>query len=344
MEIYLNNGHAFPVPVAVADHLLGLASHDQLKVLLFVLCHAGETLTEAQIAKSCKVQPAAVEEALVFWQDCNILQNAPAVPAVSVQKTAAEAPPAQADPVQPVQTVQQSRPAAAVQNSSRPNLTPGQIAERIKKDPELAEMFRAVKSFTGSQNYMIDNSLVWMHEYLGLQADIILMLAAFCKKIDCFNVRYMEQIAVEWQERGITTHKLALDDINRRTEARSFTGKIKTMFEMDRWPSKKQQAYIDEWQKNGYSLDMIELAYEKTRDKMGDKLKFDYLNGILQRWEQAGIRTPEDAAQEDAAFYAAKKQKTQMAGKSSAPASRTLKEADSASFDLEDFRELINKF
>ena len=86
MEIYLNNGHAFPVPVAVADHLLGLASHDQLKVLLFVLCHAGETLTEAQIAKSCKVQPAAVEEALVFWQDCNILQNAPAVPAVSVQK------------------------------------------------------------------------------------------------------------------------------------------------------------------------------------------------------------------------------------------------------------------
>ena len=91
MEIYLNNGHAFPVPVAVADHLLGLASHDQLKVLLFVLCHAGETLTEAQIAKSCKVQPAAVEEALVFWQDCNILQNAPAVPSVSVQKTAAEA-------------------------------------------------------------------------------------------------------------------------------------------------------------------------------------------------------------------------------------------------------------
>lgn len=335
MEIYLNNGHAFPVPVAVADHLLGLASHDQLKVLLFVLCHADETLTEAQIAKSCKVQPAAVEEALVFWQDCNILQNAPAVPSVSVQKTAAEAPPAETATVQPVQ---QSRPAAGVQNSSRPNLTPGQIAERIQKDPELAEMFRAVKSFTGSQNYTIDNSLVWMHEYLGLQADIILMLAAFCKKIDCFNVRYMEQIAVEWQERGITTHKLALDDINRRTEARSFTGKIKTMFEMDRWPSKKQQAYIDEWQKNGYSLDMIELAYEKTRDKMGDKLKFDYLNGILQRWEKAGIRTPEDAAQEDAAFYAAKKQ-AKPAGSS---ASRSNPDAADSSIDMDEVEKLMN--
>ena len=57
MEIYLNNGHSFPVPVAVADHLLGLASHDQLKVLLYVLCHANEPLSQEQIAKCCKVQP-----------------------------------------------------------------------------------------------------------------------------------------------------------------------------------------------------------------------------------------------------------------------------------------------
>ncbi len=343
MDIYLNNGHAFPVPVAVADHLLGLASHDQLKVLLFVLCHAGETLSEAQIAKSCKVQPAAVEEALVFWQDCNILQNAPAVPAVSVQKTAAEAPPAQAAPVQPVQTVQQSRPAAAVQNSSRPNLRPSEIAERIQKDPAVAEMFHAVESFTGKRNHIIDNSLVWMHEYLGLQPDIILMLAAFCAQ-EGFNVRYMEQIAVEWQERGITTHKLALDDINRRTEARSFIGRIKVMFQMKRDPTPKQQEYIDSWQQSGFLPELIRLAYEKARDKKGDEITLEsirYIDGILRRWEKAGIRTPEDAAQEDAAFYAAKIQETQTAGKST---SKSHREADNASFDLEEFKKLKNKF
>lgn len=338
MEIYLNNGHAFPVPVAVADHLLGLASHDQLKVLLYVLCHADETLTQAQIAKSCKVQPSAVEEALVFWQDCNILQNAPAVPAVSVQKTGAAAPPASAAASQGDLPVQQEHPAAGVQSSSRPNLTPGQIAERIQKDPELAEMFRAVKSFTGSQNYMIDNSLIWMHEYLGLQADIILMLAAFCKKIDCFNVRYMEAIAVEWQERGITTHKLALDDINRRTESRSFTGRIMHMFDMTHRPTSKQQEFIDNWQKSGYPMELIRTAYEKTREKFGNKLKFDYLNSILQRWEKAGIRTPEDAAQEDAAFYAAKKQAKPTG--SSAP--RSIPEAADSSIDMDEVEKLMN--
>ena len=86
MEIYLNNGHAFPVPVAVADHLLGLASHDQLKVLLYVLCHAGESLPQEQIAACCKVQPSAVEEAIVFWQDANVLQTAPPAASVRLQQ------------------------------------------------------------------------------------------------------------------------------------------------------------------------------------------------------------------------------------------------------------------
>lgn len=339
MEIYLNNGHAFPVPVAVADHLLGLASHDQLKVLLYVLCHADETLTQEQIAESCKVLPAAVEEALVFWQDANILLTAPAVPAVSVQKTAAAAPPAEAAP--PAQT---AAPAAQVQSSSRPNLRPSEIAERIKKDSAVAEMFRAVESFTGRRNHILDNSLIWMHEYLGLQPDIILMLAAFCAQED-FNVRYMEKVAVEWQERGITTHKLALDDINRRTESRRYTGIIMKLFEMQRRPTTKQQEYIDGWQKSGFSPELIRLAYEKTRDKMDDKLNFDYLNGILRRWETAGIRTPEDAAREDAAYYAAKKQKKQAGSPSGAKRpSKGRGDSDSASFELDDFDQLINKF
>ena len=333
MEIYLNNGHAFPVPVAVADHLLGLASHDQLKVLLYVLCHADETLTQEQVAESCKVQPAAVEEALVFWQDCNILLTAQAVSSVSVQKTAAAAPP----PAPAVQQVQ--KPAAQVQSSSRPHLTPSQIAERMEQNKALKDMFDAVAQFIGSMpNNYEQNSLIWMHEYLGLQPDILLMLAAFCKENGSFNPRYMEQIAVEWQERGITTHKLALDDINRRTENRSYTGKIMKLFEMNRRPTTKQQEYIDGWQKSGFSPELIRLAYEKTRDKMDDKLKFSYLNGILRRWEAAGIRTPEAAEREDAEYYAGKRQKKTTG----TAAVNGMPDAASSSIDMDEVEKLMN--
>ena len=82
MEIYLKQGHTFPVPVTVADHLLGLASHDQLKVLLYLLCHADEPLSAEAVAQNCKVRPDAVEEAVAFWQDANVLSGSPELPAV----------------------------------------------------------------------------------------------------------------------------------------------------------------------------------------------------------------------------------------------------------------------
>jgi DnaD/phage-associated family protein len=308
-------------------------------VLLYVLCHANEPLTQEQVAKSCKVQPSAVEEALIFWQDANVLLTAPAVPAVGLQKTAA-AP--QQSPVPPAAPPQQNpapaKPAAQVQSSSRPHLMPGEIAERIKKNRALAEMFRTAEQFARrTLNHTEQESLIWMHEYLGLPPDVILMLAYYCAQTDCFSVRYMEKIAVEWQERGITTHQLAQADITRRAEARSYTGKIMTLFQMDRRPTAKQQEYIDGWQNSGFSLDLIEVAYEKTRDKKGDKLSFSYLNGILRKWEASGIRTPEAAAQEDAAYYAARQQNAA----DSAAAKGTGKAAGS-SIDMDEVEKLMN--
>ncbi|MBR6717813.1 MAG: DnaD domain protein [Oscillospiraceae bacterium] len=341
MEIYLNNGHSFPVPVAVADHLLGLASHDQLKVLLYVLCHANEPLSQEQIAKCCKVQPAAVEEALVFWQDANVLLNAQPVPAAAVQNTAAAV---QTEPVLSQQPAPDVKPAAEAETvipriqstSSSFALRPSEIAERFQQNRALAEMYRAAEQIAGKPlTHTEQKSLIWMHEYLGLEPDLILMLAAFCVQENCFHVRYMEQVAVEWQERGVMTHALVEEDIRRRTEARSYTGRIMKLFEMSRRPTTKQQEFIDSWQKSGFSPELVQLACEITRDKKDDKIRFDYLNGILRRWEKAGIRTPEAARQADLAFYDNKKQ-TQAAGN---PAGQS---GNGSSIDMDEVERLMN--
>ena len=94
MEIYLKQGHTFPVPVTVADNLLKLASHDQLKVLLYLLCHAEEPLSAETVAQNCKVLPDAVEEAIAFWKDANVLSNTQELPAVRLQNTAPQQRPA----------------------------------------------------------------------------------------------------------------------------------------------------------------------------------------------------------------------------------------------------------
>ena len=308
-EVYVRFGQTFSVPTAVADHLLKVASHDQLKILLYVLCHADAPLSAEQIVRACSVLPETVEEALIFWQQVNVLQTAEPVPTVSLMQQTADAPAQQPAAPETVSVPPAAEPvrAAVPMTSDRFSLHPSEIADRVNHDPALAEMFRGIERLRGKiPNPTEQKSLIWIHEYLGLDPDLILMLAAFCVENNCFHARYMDAIAVEWQERGVTTHALVQADIQRRTEAKSYTGKIMKLFEMQRHPTKKQQEYIDKWCGSGIPLELIELAYEKTRENKDDKLSFPYLDGILKRWTDAGIRTAADAEKADAAFHSAK--------------------------------------
>ena len=335
MEIYLKQGHTFAVPVTVADNLLKLASHDQLKILLYLLCHADEPLTAETVAQNCKVLPEDVEAAVYFWQDANVLSAVQEQPSVRLQTAAPPVKPASAG--LPQKTEPKSS-ADAQNSSSQFSLMPSEIADRIRKNQAIAEMFRSIEPIAGRMlNNTEQKSMIWMHEYLGLEPDLILMLAAYCIQNDCFHVRYMEKIAVEWQERGVMTHALVEEDIRRRTEARSFTAKLMRMFEMKRQPTAKQQELFDRWRQQGWSSEMLRLAYEKTRNQNDDKLNFNYMNGILENWERSGIRTAAEAQKQDDAFYAAKKQK--RSGTRKPPEG-----SSNSSIDMSDVEKIMNPY
>ncbi len=324
MEVYLNTARHFTVPMPVADNLLGIASHDQLKVLLYVLAHHDEHLTDTDIAKACKVRVDAVEEAIVFWQSVNILQNhaEPTICHVSAQ--------AQADASETVKTAdipsepksEQPEPPAAPpsellqKNSSSYHLLPTEIVERQQANPTLASMLAETERLVGHLlSHTELRSIIWMHEYLGLGLDLIYMIIAYLVKNLCYNVREAESIAVKWHEAGIQTHEAAVADIERRSLSRSYTGRIMRIFEMSRRPTPKQQAYIDGWQKVGISPELVEYAYQISRDKNNDKLDFRYINGILKKWYEAKIHTVAEAESADAAYYESKrKQQTEQAG------------------------------
>lgn len=313
MEFYLRYGQTFPVPAAVAENLLKIASHDQLKVLLYVLCRAETAVTTDQIVSACNVTPDAVEDALVFWKNVNILRTDEAQPVVvlsrgsSVQQ--APLPKVSAPALAPAEPAvpQRKAPVALQVTSSACSMMPGEVAERIAQNQAIAEMFRVVEQQKGTVlSFAEEKSMIWMNEYLGLQPDLIVMLAAFCIEQGVFQVRYMEKIAVEWQERGVMTHELVQEDIRRRTESKSYTGRVMQIFQMTRRPTEKQQAFIDNWRTEGISLELVRIAYEKTRDNKDDKLHFPYLDGILQNWKKAGVSTPEQAEAADIAFRSAK--------------------------------------
>lgn len=173
----------------------------------------------------------------------------------------------------------------------------------------------------------MQNSLIWMTNYLGLKAEVILVLLVYCEKIEKTNVAYIEKIAMSWAEKDINTLDSAQEEIERLTSSNDFVGIIMKMFEMKRRPTSKQLDIIEKWRAAGYARDMIHYAYEKTVENTG-KLSFEYTDKVLASWKDSGFRSSEDVKRAESDFRKRKK-----AGSDS-----------NDSFDAEKYNFVINNF
>lgn len=321
MEIYLKSGNGFFVPSIVADHLLGIASHDQLKVLLYVLAHPDTALTPEAIASACKVRPENTEEALAFWQDANVLTVSRNVPSVTltdavqpaaqpVQTVPAELPPARPEP----KPRRSKKPPQA--DSSQFNLTSGEIAERISGNPSIRDMFQGIEMFAGALKPAQMNSCIYMNEMLGLSPAVILLLCHYCHSINKFHPNYWETIAQDWSDRGINTEPLAAEEIERREAAQTFVGKLRGAFGLKpgQDPTEKQQEYFSKWCAMQFPVELVDYACQRCRDSKGNEISFPYIDSVLADWQKKGITTVEAAKLEGAQFAAARK-----AGRQDAP-------------------------
>lgn len=280
-------GFAFAVPGDVVDHYIRLADGDKLKVLLFVLRHAQEPVTAAAAADYLHLSEETAQEALQFWEQADVLRTG----AGAASPAFAFAAPAEQTAAAPAA----DSPIGTQRSSKEIKLDPSEIAEELERAPELVDLFTLAEKHLGRPlNHMEQRSLLWMHQYLNIPCELILMLMQYCVSNDIFSISYVESVAVRWQSQGILTMEAAEAEIARMTKDHSFTGEIRRLFELKRTPSPKQKSYIDRWQTSGIPLEVIELAYHITLDNKND-LSFPYLDKILQEWEKAGVKSREDA-------------------------------------------------
>jgi len=66
----------------------------------------------------------------------------------------------------------------------------------------------------------------------------------------------------------------------------------------DRLPVASEEKYLAAWQEMGFPPETVAIAYDKTVLKCHE-LKWPYCNGILKRWHEAGLHTPEEVEQGD---------------------------------------------
>ncbi len=283
-------GNVFAVPTAVADHFIRLASAVQLKVLLYLLRNAGQNMSTARIAEFFRIPEEEAEDAVQFWVQANILQ--PPAGDTAKQQFDFAAPPEQPE----VQNPQKSAVQSKVQRGSKEiKLDPSEIAHALEQSQELKDLFVcAEKVFGRLLNHMEQRSIIWIHSYLGMRSEVLLLLLGYCVSIDKVSMSYAESIAISWLEHDITTLGQAEAEIKRLTAEHSYLSQIRKMFEMQHSPTTQQKKYIESWRTAGYSMELIRYAYEITLESIS-KLNFKYINTILEKWAAQGISDPEQA-------------------------------------------------
>lgn len=347
MGFQVNFGNAaFAVPGAVVDHFIRLAGEKELKVLLCVLRRPEENFTADSIAAYLHIDTEAAQEALDFWVQADVLRRGESAPAagfhfgVPASSPVQEAAPA-ALPAAPVPATAAAEtptldisPVSSQRSSREIKLDPSEIAAAVEGSQELSDLFALAEKTLGKPlNHMEQRSLIWMCQYLNMPGSIILMLLEYCVSIGKYSISYAESIAIRWQAEGITKLEDVESVLQQMAREHGFVSELRRRFEMKRSPTSKQKAFIDLWQKAGYSMELIQYAYEITVENI-EKLDFKYINTILESWAVNGVK-------DVAAAQALREQpKENRAKKSARQEPMSQHEVD----EMNDYLSVVNRF
>jgi DnaD/phage-associated family protein len=277
----------FGVPSIVADNFLKLATGGQIKVLLYLLRCSGKMCSTEDISSNTGVSPEEAEEAVLFWQQANVL---------SPQATGSAPAPVPSLLEQPVLS---SSEAVPVQKKAEPapdhktNLSGQEIAAIMADSQDIRELFQIVESILGPLKHGQMNSIIWMYNHLGLKKEVISTLLTYCKEIDKANTAYIEKIATSWADNDINTLNAATNETQKMLASRDFVNRVARAFEMSCPPTTKQKEFIEQWRVAGFSMQLIRHAYEINIERI-NKLNFKYINTILTSWKDDGYKTIED--------------------------------------------------
>ncbi|MDY3792891.1 MAG: DnaD domain protein [Oscillospiraceae bacterium] len=282
----------FAVPDA-AVRGLKLASGKAVKVLIYFMKYR----RTPEIPEDIGVTSEDVEDALSYWEQLGVLKKADG--SASAQKPVSAVVSKTAEPVRIIAEQPAPSPAPMPEKpviKPRKALLPTEIAERIAASEEIDFLFKSAEQSLGRVLTFDDQrTILWFYDHLGMSADIIIMLIAFCCSTGRGNMGKIEKIALDWHEKNITTHEQAENEILALQKAFSFEGKVQSRLKLQSKLTASQKKYIGDWANMDVTVDMVELAYDKTVDSIG-KVSFNYMDKILRKWHDNGITNTEDAA------------------------------------------------
>lgn len=281
------------LPAAV---LSANATPEQIRVLMWLANDAELAGKPAQLAKLADCPREEIENAIAFWQSCDVLSGGDpsARKVATVKKVEKPAAPAKA----PSDTAETK--AGKTQHLQRadelPVYTSAELADMMEQRASLRLLADESQRIFGKMFNLHElNILFGLVDYLKLDEEFILLLLEHCKKIGIKSMRQVERCAISLIDSGVETAAALEERVQILEAAHTLEGQIRSMFGLkSRALSAKEKKMLENWSSYGYGEEMIRRAYEITVNTTGEA-SLPYTNSILERWHSDGVNTPDDA-------------------------------------------------
>ena len=189
----------------------------------------------------------------------------------------------------------------------RPSYSEQDVLQAMDTDVDFRGLYGEVQRLLGrSLNTEELKILLGFVRYLGLPADVISVLVCYCKERARQrgssrnpSLRAIEKEAYFWAERGIDTVEEAAAFISAQNIRNSRMHRLMEQLQIrGRALTQAEERYAQSWLDMGLEDGLIAMAYERTCLNTGG-LNWAYMNKILQRWKEQGLRTLEDVQSGD---------------------------------------------
>ena len=189
----------------------------------------------------------------------------------------------------------------------RPSYSEQDVLRAMDSDMDFRSLYGEVQRLLGrSLNTEELKILLGFVRYLGLSGEVISILVCYCKErarqrgnTRNPSLRAIEKEAYAWAEQGIETVEDAAAYIQTQNVRNTRLRRLMELLQIrGRNLTPAEERYARSWLEMGFEDAVISMAYERTCLNTGG-LNWAYMNKILMRWQEQGLRSAESIQSSD---------------------------------------------
>ena len=270
----------------------------------------GDSITNEAIAEHFQIMESEVLKIWQYWENAGLIKQEQTADGINLEFLTPDSKLIRPD-------LQKIVEHPKLKRENKPVYDPAEIDRIRERDEQISELLKTAEMLLNKPLGVNDiSTIVSFYDWLGLPIDVIYVLLSYCGRQNK-STRYMEKVAMDWADKGISDQDAAEDYLN------LFVNQYKKIMRFygitDRAPSEEEQSYMSSWiKKLNMPLDIIKEACSRTLKNTG-KASFVYTNTILNDWKNAGVQSLAQVKQLDEEYAKRTKSSKKAESKPSSP-------------------------